>query len=163
MELFIIYAGLVTREHKDLALSTFQTSKELVTVDTNAITVSNFNRSFFLMEWWHRCLDQWKEEGMMFFFWINQDWMNTCSCCHLMHMFTVIRLIHWDLGSLLLSKAPVKPIPQRAWNSNMRTVRISMEHGFMVVTTLGTHALLSLSEPNCSTFWTSTSLAWWIF
>ena len=68
MELFIIYTSLRTREHKDLALSTFQTSKELVTVDTNAITVSNFNRSFFLMEWWHRCLDQWKEEGMMFFF-----------------------------------------------------------------------------------------------
>ena len=36
-------------------------------------------------------------------------------------------------------KGPNKPIPQRAWNRNMRTVRISVEHGFKVVTTLWSH------------------------
>jgi hypothetical protein len=36
-------------------------------------------------------------------------------------------------------KGPNKPIHQRAWNRNMRTVRISVEHGFKIVCTLWSH------------------------
>ena len=36
-------------------------------------------------------------------------------------------------------KGPNKPIRQRAWNRNMRTVRISVEHGFKIITTLWSH------------------------
>ena len=37
-------------------------------------------------------------------------------------------------------KGPNKPIAQRAWNRKMRTVRISVEHGFKIVTTLFAHS-----------------------
>ena len=36
-------------------------------------------------------------------------------------------------------RGPNKPIPMRRWNRKMRTVRISVEHGYKIITTLWSH------------------------
>ena len=36
-------------------------------------------------------------------------------------------------------RGPNKPVHMRAWNRNMRTVRISVEHGYKIITTLWAH------------------------